>query len=404
MYLRYKIPLIIILLTVLIVLCYYAVMSFRTHSQKVEQEGVQAEGVQVDTPKLEDVPPEVPGVPGSAPDAVGTPAPAAPVVLEPAPAAPASATAAPVDVPASPITPAVAAVPVAAAPAPAAATVAPVPTPAVPAPVAPAVTPAVPAPAAPAVVASADCASQLQKAKELLAAKKYLEARQIVWDVLKRSEVKEYDATWFAAAGIANEINHAVQYGRVDAPEKKVYTVKSGDALARIAYRQKTTVQGMMVLNNLKNAGRIFPGQKLMYLSGKLEIHVSKSKFTLVLLLDGNVYRIFKVGIGKDNRTPVGIFEIKDKVIDPSWDSPNEGRIPPGDPRNILGTRWMGLRAIEGTNESLIGYGIHGTTLPETVGTPSSAGCVRLKNEDVNDLYTFIPEPGAAKVRVIIVE
>ena len=43
------------------------------------------------------------------------------------------------------------------------------------------------------------------------------------------------------------------------------------------------------------------------------EIHVSKSKFTLVLLLDGNVYRIFKVGIGRDNRTPVGIFEIKDE-------------------------------------------------------------------------------------------
>jgi len=37
------------------------------------------------------------------------------------------------------------------------------------------------------------------------------------------------------------------------------------------------------------------------------------------------------------------------------------------------------------------GYGIHGTTEPESIGYQSTEGCVRMRNEDVDELYSIIP-------------
>jgi lipoprotein-anchoring transpeptidase ErfK/SrfK len=44
-------------------------------------------------------------------------------------------------------------------------------------------------------------------------------------------------------------------------------------------------------------------------------------------------------------------------------------------------------------------YRIHGTNEPETIGTNVSSGCIRLRNEDVIDLYGRVPV--GAKVIVI---
>lgn len=37
------------------------------------------------------------------------------------------------------------------------------------------------------------------------------------------------------------------------------------------------------------------------------------------------------------------------------------------------------------------GYGIHGTNAPESIGTAASHGCVRMRNEDVIQLYDIVP-------------
>ena len=49
---------------------------------------------------------------------------------------------------------------------------------------------------------------------------------------------------------------------------------------------------------------------------------------------------------------------------------------------------------------SLASYGIHGTTLPETIGTNATEGCVRMYNQDVEELYVIVP----AGVTVTIVD
>ncbi len=96
------------------------------------------------------------------------------------------------------------------------------------------------------------------------------------------------------------------------------------------------------------------------------------------------------VGIGvQENPTPLGIFKVVEKKVDPTWHIPPSlqeeygGRraIPPG-PDNPLGRYWIGLSA-----ES---YGIHGTNSPWGIGRLVSHGCIRLYPEDIERLFPLV--------------
>ena len=83
--------------------------------------------------------------------------------------------------------------------------------------------------------------------------------------------------------------------------------------------------------------------------------------------------------------TPEGDFEIATKLKNPPWYRRGE-RIEYGDPRNILGTRWIGFR----DTAEYQGYGIHGTTKPESIGKAQSDGCIRMLNGDVEELFGLV--------------
>ena len=59
----------------------------------------------------------------------------------------------------------------------------------------------------------------------------------------------------------------------------------------------------------------------------------------------------------------------------------------PGGPANPLGARALYLW--QGKTDTL--YRIHGTNEPESIGHDVSAGCIRMRNEDVVDLYEQTP-------------
>ena len=230
-------------------------------------------------------------------------------------------------------------------------------------------------------------------------------ARELVYRALTQPGVAEYSKPWFRAAELLNKVNGTLMNTAAPAPEKKRYIIKHGDSLSRIARTQKTTVQALQRLNELpKTSAVIHPGDPLYYIEGLWSIKVSKSQYTLSLYLNDKLFRVYKVGVGRQDRTPVGVFEILNKSREPSWAPPGREPLPYGHPDNIIGTRWMGLKPIENTDPYIRGYGIHGTVDPDSVGTPSSAGCVRLRNEEVEELFDFIPEPTAEKTRVEIVE
>ena len=230
-------------------------------------------------------------------------------------------------------------------------------------------------------------------------------ARELVYRALTQKGVVEYSKAWYRATDLLNKVNGTLMNTAAPAPEKKRYVIKHGDSLSRIARTQKTTVQALQRMNELsKTSAVIHPGNSLYYIEGLWSIKVSKSQYTLSLYLNEKLYRVYKVGVGRQDRTPVGVFEILNKSREPSWAPPGREPLPYGHPDNIIGTRWMGLKPIEGTDPYIRGYGIHGTVDPDSVGTPSSAGCVRLRNEQVEELFDFIPEPTAEKTRVVIVE
>ena len=97
----------------------------------------------------------------------------------------------------------------------------------------------------------------------------------------------------------------------------------------------------------------------------------------------------FPVAIGRRGyETPVGEFEVTEKVENPDWvqfdwHDPARviRRVGPG-PDNPLGERWIGFASAHGW-----GIGFHGTPHPELLGQAVSHGCVRMRNRDVVDLY-----------------
>lgn len=186
-----------------------------------------------------------------------------------------------------------------------------------------------------------------------------------------------------AARRELGEINLSRLCSRESEPLTFSYAVRPGDSLAVIAARHRTTADLIRKVNRLPS-DVIHPGQTLNIPAESFSVRVSKSRNTLTLLYGGEFFREYPVGTGRDSSSPEGEFTIVTKLIDPPWFHEGEV-IPPFDDRNILGTRWMGF------DDPYAAYGIHGTTKPETVGTQSSDGCVRMRNRDVEELFIFLP-------------
>lgn len=85
--------------------------------------------------------------------------------------------------------------------------------------------------------------------------------------------------------------------------------------------------------------------------------------------------------------TPVGRFTLGSKVPGLAYYKDN---IPAKDPRNPLGTRWLGFNVFPGDKTMV--WGIHGTNEPETMGRWVSEGCVRMRNADIEALYEKVAE------------
>jgi len=103
--------------------------------------------------------------------------------------------------------------------------------------------------------------------------------------------------------------------------------------------------------------------------------------------------RQFKVGLGADDSTPTGEWRVATKLINPTYYPPRGGEIiAADDPKNPLGERWIGLVGVSGAAVDQERYGIHGTNDPDSIGKSVSMGCIRLPNEDVEALYTYLVE------------
>ncbi len=179
------------------------------------------------------------------------------------------------------------------------------------------------------------------------------------------------------------EINLKIIFSRLLDEYSSEYIVKPKDALSKIAREFNTTVELIKRANSL-NSDTIRPGQKLKVNTSAFSMVVDKSQNLLFLKRKDEVVKTYVVATGKDNSTPAGNFKITVKLANPTWYKTG-AVIAPDSAENILGSRWMGF--------DLKGYGIHGTTEPDNLGKQVTLGCVRMNNQDAEELFGLVP-PG----------
>ncbi len=240
---------------------------------------------------------------------------------------------------------------------------------------------------------------RLQAARSQLDDNNLESARALAEKVLSDDGVQRFSPPWQKAAEIVSEVNTALINSDIPSEEKVIYRIQRGDSLARIADQYNTTIGALQRGNNLDpNSARIYPGETLHIYQADWNILVVKEAFALLLRDGDELFKLYDVGIGRQNRTPTGTFTVTSKQKEPAWTPPGK-IIPYGDPENVLGTRWLGLTPTGETDPNLRGYGIHGTWEPETVGTAASEGCVRMKNEEVNELFDLVPRGTPVRIR-----
>lgn len=102
-----------------------------------------------------------------------------------------------------------------------------------------------------------------------------------------------------------------------------------------------------------------------------ITILVDVDQRQLTYTAPGSEMKTYPIAVGKKSTpTPLGNWHIVQKTLNP------------GGP---FGTRWMRLSVPWG------GYGIHGTNRPSSIGKRASHGCIRLYNQDVEELYDRTP-------------
>ncbi|WCK55716.1 L,D-transpeptidase [Aneurinibacillus sp. Ricciae_BoGa-3] len=102
-----------------------------------------------------------------------------------------------------------------------------------------------------------------------------------------------------------------------------------------------------------------------------IEIKIYEPSYRLLVMSGRNIVRSYPIGLGAENRTPTGVYQIVLKVNQPLSVS------------KVYGTRGLVL-----SDER---YAIHGTNDPASIGKAVSKGCIRLDNQDVEELYSLIP-------------
>ena len=110
----------------------------------------------------------------------------------------------------------------------------------------------------------------------------------------------------------------------------------------------------------------------------------------LAVIDNGLVIATFQIAVGaKVSPSPVGEFEVVSRVSNPAYY--HRGTVIPTGKDNPVGTRWVGL--------NLKGYGIHGTNAPRSIGLAASHGCIRLRNRDMERLFTMLRIGDSVQIR-----
>lgn len=171
-------------------------------------------------------------------------------------------------------------------------------------------------------------------------------------------------------------------YFQSDPHYMRPYAIQPGDQLVKIAKLYHVPWQYLAELNGIDNPARIRAGQKLKVIKGPFHAFVDVSERSLTVHAHGYFVRRYDIGVGKNKSTPIGRFEVLEKVAEPQYTDSRTGQVIAGGAAdNPLGHHWIDL----GNS-----YGIHGTIDDDSIGQAESRGCVRMHNSDVAQVYNLL--------------
>jgi len=253
------------------------------------------------------------------------------------------------------------------------------------------------------IVRAMEMALLAREAKANLVARHYPEAARTYSALL----LGELQAAWPADHAALTEwtqgLNEAQRehrwHPRGEWPSVEV-KVGNGDSLISIRKRYVGEHPGAVLCTGLieranRIRGYLQPGQTLRIPTDPARILVDLDARWALFFLGEEVAAAWPVAIGRPGEdTPPGDYTVRNKLENPPWMKEGQEPIPFGDPRNPLGTRWIGWSK-DGAKTP---YGFHGTWEPDSIGKAASDGCVRFRNEDVEQLFQVLPE--GAPIRI----
>ncbi|MCC3246269.1 L,D-transpeptidase [Methylocystis sp. WRRC1] len=162
---------------------------------------------------------------------------------------------------------------------------------------------------------------------------------------------------------------------------------------AALAIMIGSTMAATPAAANVSQSRTTAPGGAVVEFATDVEpgaIVISASQRRLFYVVGNGVAISYPVAVPKRGKEWSGVTSISSKHVNPDWTPPAAVKadhpelpdlIPGGAPNNPMGTRAMLLDRGE--------VAIHGTTtkMRASVGTAASYGCIRMRNEDVADLF-----------------
>jgi lipoprotein-anchoring transpeptidase ErfK/SrfK len=167
------------------------------------------------------------------------------------------------------------------------------------------------------------------------------------------------------------------------------HLVEYGETLQAIAKQYEVPWQYLALLNRV-TPEKLQAGQELKVVRGPFGAVVDLSAFTLTVHAHGWYVNKYRIGTGRDHKTPLGEFVVEDKLENPTWYNPDGGIVEPDDPENPLGEYWLGL----GNH-----IGIHGTNDPSTIGRAASRGCIHLGDSEIEEVFSLLSTGSKVLIR-----
>ena len=232
------------------------------------------------------------------------------------------------------------------------------------------------------------------EAKTLFEAREYQHSAQRYSDLIQMELAAPWDphhgtlVEWGEALARVQANHRFSADGEWPHIEERVQKVDLGltTVRQRVLERRPDLLLCVGLLREVNGLGKyIHPDQVLRIPTDQANVIVDLDARVLLYRHGDEVVRLWDVGVGKDgHETPLGNYTIGEKVEKPAHTTE---LLPYGHPDNPLGSRWLTLLK-SGQKTS---YGIHGTWDPEGVGGRVSLGCVRMRNEDVEELFEILP-------------